>query len=129
MARFDISRALCHAASCIVKWTEKQDMDLFRLICCIKSTTPYKMTSWVSDEVEDVTIRQYSDADLASDVRTHRSASASRQVIWAPCTRANQSMASRRQTCVSHSTLEAECVAVLQRESNAHSWEITKRFA
>eukprot|EP00959_Pyramimonas_sp_CCMP1952_P132066 2761369-Pyramimonas_sp.AAC.1 len=61
--------------------------------------------------MEDVTIQQYSDADLASDLRTHRSASAGHQVIWAPCARANQSMASRRQSCVSYSALEAEIAA------------------
>eukprot|EP00959_Pyramimonas_sp_CCMP1952_P302704 6333914-Pyramimonas_sp.AAC.1 len=69
------------------------------------------MTSWVGDRMGDVTILQYSDADLASDLRTRRSASAGHQVIWAPSARAIQSMASRRQTCVSHSTFEAEVVA------------------
>eukprot|EP00959_Pyramimonas_sp_CCMP1952_P081241 1697316-Pyramimonas_sp.AAC.1 len=75
-------------------------MDLFRLIRCIKSTTLYAMTSWVGDAMGDVGIRQCSDADLASDLRTHRSASASHQVIWAPRAGAKQSMASRPQTCV-----------------------------
>eukprot|EP00959_Pyramimonas_sp_CCMP1952_P182199 3809539-Pyramimonas_sp.AAC.1 len=61
--------------------------------------------------MEDASIRQYSDADLASDLWTHRSSRASHQVIWAPYTRANQSMASRGQACVSHSMLGAEVVA------------------
>eukprot|EP00959_Pyramimonas_sp_CCMP1952_P437103 9151779-Pyramimonas_sp.AAC.1 len=65
----------------------------------------------VGDRMGDVTVRQYSDADLASELRTHRSTSASHQVICAPYTMANQSMDSRRQTCVSHSTFEAEIVA------------------
>eukprot|EP00959_Pyramimonas_sp_CCMP1952_P116391 2432961-Pyramimonas_sp.AAC.1 len=51
------------------------------------------------------------DADLASDVRAHRSASASHQTIWGPYARAHQSMASRRQTCVSHSSLDVKIVA------------------
>eukprot|EP00959_Pyramimonas_sp_CCMP1952_P369253 7734417-Pyramimonas_sp.AAC.1 len=58
--------------------------------------------------MEDVLLKQYSDADLASDIRTHRSTSASYQAIWGLCTRAGQSMGSQRQTCVSHSILEAE---------------------
>eukprot|EP00959_Pyramimonas_sp_CCMP1952_P269339 5630664-Pyramimonas_sp.AAC.1 len=61
--------------------------------------------------MEDVLLKQYSDADLASDIITHRSTSASYQAIWGPCTRAGQSIGSQRQTCVSHSTLEAETVA------------------
>eukprot|EP00959_Pyramimonas_sp_CCMP1952_P375598 7866494-Pyramimonas_sp.AAC.1 len=44
------------------------------------------MTSWIGDRMEDVTMRQYNDADLASDLRAHRSASARNQVIWAPDT-------------------------------------------
>ena len=32
MARYDLLRAVCHTASCITKWTEQQDMDLFRII-------------------------------------------------------------------------------------------------
>eukprot|EP00959_Pyramimonas_sp_CCMP1952_P191391 4001823-Pyramimonas_sp.AAC.1 len=36
MARYDLPRGACHTASCIAKWTEQQDMDLFRLICYIK---------------------------------------------------------------------------------------------
>eukprot|EP00959_Pyramimonas_sp_CCMP1952_P248732 5199366-Pyramimonas_sp.AAC.1 len=69
------------------------------------------MTSWVGDKTEDVAIRLCSDAGLTGDLRTHCSASASHQVMWAPRTRANQSMASCRQTCVHRSTLEAEIVA------------------
>eukprot|EP00959_Pyramimonas_sp_CCMP1952_P069367 1447521-Pyramimonas_sp.AAC.1 len=61
--------------------------------------------------MEDVLLKQYSDADLASDIRTHRSTCASYQAIWGPCARAGQSMGSQRQTCVSHSTHEADIVA------------------
>eukprot|EP00959_Pyramimonas_sp_CCMP1952_P207706 4344374-Pyramimonas_sp.AAC.1 len=41
----------------------------------------------------------------------HRNTSASYQAIWGPCTRAGQSIGSQRQTCVPHSTLEADIVA------------------
>eukprot|EP00959_Pyramimonas_sp_CCMP1952_P344988 7225084-Pyramimonas_sp.AAC.1 len=85
-------------------------MDLFRLVCYIKSTPHYRASSWVGDSMEDVSLKQYSDADLASDIRTHRGTSSSDQAIWGPHTRAGQSMGSQRQTCVSHSTLEAEIV-------------------
>ena len=98
-------------------------------ICYIKSTSHYRQTSWVGDSLSDVELWQYSDADLAGDLRTQRSTSASHQIIWGPYTRAGQSMASRRQTCVSRSTLEAEIVAAdlaLRTELLAAlpSWEI-----
>eukprot|EP00959_Pyramimonas_sp_CCMP1952_P242643 5071625-Pyramimonas_sp.AAC.1 len=34
------------------------------------------MTSWVGGKIDDVMIKQYSEAYLASDLRAHRSASA-----------------------------------------------------
>eukprot|EP00959_Pyramimonas_sp_CCMP1952_P344460 7214376-Pyramimonas_sp.AAC.1 len=111
MARYGLLRAVCQTASCTPKWTDQQGMDLFRLRCYIKCTSHCRMTSWAGDKKEDVMLKQYSDADLASDIRTHRSTSASFQAIWGPCTRAGQSMGSQRETCVSHSTLEADIVA------------------
>eukprot|EP00959_Pyramimonas_sp_CCMP1952_P109545 2291619-Pyramimonas_sp.AAC.1 len=82
MARYDLLPAVCHTASCIAKWTDQRDMDLFRLICYSKCTSHYRMSSWVGDRMEDVLLKQISDADLASDVRTHRSTSACYQAIW-----------------------------------------------
>eukprot|EP00959_Pyramimonas_sp_CCMP1952_P024090 505362-Pyramimonas_sp.AAC.1 len=88
MARYDLLRSACHAASCIAKWTEQQDMDLFRLICYIKCTSHYHMSSWVGDKMEDVLFKQCSGADLASDIRSHWGTSANYQAIRGPCTRA-----------------------------------------
>eukprot|EP00959_Pyramimonas_sp_CCMP1952_P352717 7389974-Pyramimonas_sp.AAC.1 len=111
MARDDLLRAACQTASCIAKWTEQQDMDLFppHLFYKMYLALPYVFMG--RGQIEDFLLKQYSDADLASDIRTHRGTSASYQAIWGLCTRAGQSMASQRQTCVSHSTLEAEIVA------------------
>eukprot|EP00959_Pyramimonas_sp_CCMP1952_P342445 7174582-Pyramimonas_sp.AAC.1 len=47
-------------------------MDLFRFICHTKCTSHCRMSTWVGDRMEDVLLNQYSDADLASDIRTHR---------------------------------------------------------
>eukprot|EP00959_Pyramimonas_sp_CCMP1952_P285530 5970200-Pyramimonas_sp.AAC.1 len=58
-------------------------MDLFRLVCYITCTSHYRMPSWVGGRNEDVLLKQYS-ADLASDIRTHRSTSASYQAISGP---------------------------------------------
>ena len=119
MARYDLLNAVCKLAACVTKWTEQQDIDLFRLICYIQSTLHYRLVSWVGDDISEVWIRQYADADLASDIRTHRSTSANSQKIYGPYTRAYQSCNSRRQTATSHSTLEAEIVSAdeaLRRE-------------
>ena len=80
-------------------------------MCNINTTLADRQVSWVGDDIQDTYIRQYSDADVAGDPRTQRSASSSNQKIWGPNTRANQSMKSGRQTAVSHSTLESEIIA------------------
>ena len=82
MARYDIQRAICHTASCVTKWTEQNDLDLYRLVCYMKTTLQYRMVSWVGDTLNDVMIKQFADADLAGDPRTQRSTSASNQKIW-----------------------------------------------
>ena len=51
------------------------------------------------------------DADFAGDIETQRSTSGYYFVIRGPHTSFPISAASKRQTCVSHSTLEAELVA------------------
>eukprot|EP00959_Pyramimonas_sp_CCMP1952_P269868 5642267-Pyramimonas_sp.AAC.1 len=58
MARYGLPRAVCHTASCIATWTEQQVMDLFRLICYIKCTSHYRMSSWVGDRMEDVLLKE-----------------------------------------------------------------------
>eukprot|EP00959_Pyramimonas_sp_CCMP1952_P256684 5362602-Pyramimonas_sp.AAC.1 len=45
---------------------------------------PISYVSRVGDDVEAAHTRRYSDADLASNIRVHRSISANRQVIWGP---------------------------------------------
>eukprot|EP00959_Pyramimonas_sp_CCMP1952_P369760 7744693-Pyramimonas_sp.AAC.1 len=81
---------------------------MFRIICYLKARVEYRLVSWVSDRREDACLRQFADADLASDIRTHRSTGANAQFLWGPNARALQSCSSRRQTAVPHSALEAE---------------------
>ena len=80
------------------QYLEQEDMDLIRVVCYIASTSEFRQVSWVGDPMADVWLRQFADADLASDPRTHRSTSACNLKLWGPNTRANQSFTSRRQT-------------------------------
>ena len=111
MARPDLLRAVCHAASCVTKWTVQNDHDLFRLVCYINSTLDYKLTSWVGARAEDLKLTCYADADFAGDMRTQRSTSGNVLMLTGPRTKCILSSTSRRQTCVSHSTPEAEIVS------------------
>eukprot|EP00959_Pyramimonas_sp_CCMP1952_P297763 6229129-Pyramimonas_sp.AAC.1 len=53
MARPDLLNAACKTAACVTKWTEQQDVDLFRIICYLKATVDYRLVSWVGDRRED----------------------------------------------------------------------------
>eukprot|EP00959_Pyramimonas_sp_CCMP1952_P276147 5772492-Pyramimonas_sp.AAC.1 len=72
MARPDLLNAVCKTAACVTEWTEQQDIYLFRIICYLKATVDYRLASWVGDRREAVWLKQFADADLASDIRTHR---------------------------------------------------------
>eukprot|EP00959_Pyramimonas_sp_CCMP1952_P379796 7955870-Pyramimonas_sp.AAC.1 len=54
MARPDLLNAVCKTAACVTTWIEQQDIDLFRIIGCLKATTHYRLVSWVGDRREDV---------------------------------------------------------------------------
>ena len=111
MARHDILRAVCHTASCVTKWTEQNDLDLYRIVCYKNSTLDYRQVCWVGDPAEDLKIWCWADADFAGDPRTQRSTSACATAMAGPNTRFFLSAKSQRQTAVSHSTPEAEIVS------------------
>ena len=94
-----------------MRWTYQNDLDLFRLVCYINTTVDWKLSNWLGCSGEQLDLRCYADADFAGDVRTQRSTSASALVLTGPFTRCVLSVVSRRQTCVSHSTPEAEIVS------------------
>ena len=111
MARYDLLRAVCHSASCVTKWNRQNDVDLYRLVCYIHTTKDFVQVSWLGDAKEDLKLQIYADADFAGDPRTQRSTSGVVLALAGSHTRCMLSAASRRQTCVSHSTPEAEIVA------------------
>ena len=111
MARYDLLRAVCHSASCVTKWNRQNDVDLYRLICYINTTLDFMQVSWLGDTKDELRMQIFADADFAGDPRTQRSTSGVVLAVVAPYTRCLLSAASRRQTCVSHSTPEAEIVA------------------
>ena len=67
MARSDLLRAVCHLASCVTKWTEQQDKDLYRLICYINSTLDFGQVGWIGDSSSQLSLRAWADADFAGD--------------------------------------------------------------
>ncbi len=70
MARYDLLRAVAYLATCITKWMEQCNEDLFRLVCYINSTVELSQISWVGDELKDLKLQLFVDADFAGCERT-----------------------------------------------------------
>ena len=111
MARYDVLRAVCSLASLVTKWTKNCDKQLHRLVCYLNSSVDMKLVGWVGETIEKWHLELFADADLASDLLTRRSTSGVYLCLAGPNTRMPQSAVSKKQSCVSHSTPEAELVA------------------
>ena len=111
MARFDLLRATCFLATRVTKWSEACDRLLHRMMCYIDSTKDLCMHGWVGDNPKDLELVLYTDADFAGDVQTSRSTSGVFLCLKGPNSFVPLSALSKRQSCVSHSTPEAEIVA------------------
>ena len=111
MARFDLLRAITHLACQITRWTSECDRKLYRLMCYIHSSLHLRMVGWVGDDGSLLQPHLFADADFAGCSATQRSTSGLHMSIRGPNSCFPISGQSKRQSCVSHSTPEAEIVA------------------
>ena len=111
MARYDLLRATCYLATRVTKWDATCDKMLHRLVCYIHSSLDLRMAGWVGDDPEAIELVLFTDADFAGDKETFRSTSGVFLCLKGPNTFVPLSAVSKRQSCVSHSTPEAEIVA------------------
>ena len=88
-----------------------QDQQLFRLVCYVRSTLSYRQYAWVGDSRADLSLHLFTDADLASDPEDSVSTSGAYFAAVARYTHVPIAQRSKKQTCVSHSTPEAELVS------------------
>ena len=111
MVRFDLLKAVNYLASRITKWSPECDRRLRRLMCYIDSTAESELIGWVGDAPEDLVLWLFADADFAGCKVTLRSTSGAFLALSGPNTFFPLGAHSRKQTCVPHSTPEAELVA------------------
>ena len=111
-ARLDLLRAVSHLACYFTKWTSRCDAKLHRLMCYINSTLDHRMVGWIGDKLVALQPHLFADADLAGCVDTQRSTSGYFLVLRGPNSCFPIAGISKRQTCVSHSTPEAEMVSM-----------------
>ena len=111
LARFDLLRPIAALASKVTKWGSVCDRMLHRLVCYINSSLDYKLKGHIGDSSKDLTLALFSDADFAGCLDTAKSTSG----VFVALTGLNSlfplSAISKNQSCVSHSTPEAEIVA------------------
>ena len=109
LCRFDLLRAVCHLATFVTKWTSECDRKLHRLcVCYINSSKHLRMVGWFGGDLCALQPHLFADADFAGCTATQRSTSGYHFAIRGPSTCFPITKVSRRQTCVSHSTPEAE---------------------
>jgi len=111
VGRFDLLRPVCWLATRVTKWSKTCDIALHRLVSYINSSLDVACYGWVGDSWEDVELTIYADADWAGDKPTFHSTSGCFLCLSGRNTFYPLAAVSKKQTCVSHSTPEAEIVA------------------
>ena len=112
LARYDLLKAVSYLARFVTRWSTRCDEMLHRLVCYIDSTKHHRMVSWVGDSLTKINPHLFADADFAGDPLTQRCTSGYHLVARGPRTCFVISGQSKTQGCVSHSTPEAELVAL-----------------
>ena len=111
LARFDLLKAISNLATKVTRWSKNCDRMLHQLVCYIQSTLKYRLTGVIGDKLKDVSLELFSDADFAGDKADSKSTSGVFLALKGPNTFFPLSASSKKQSCVSHSTPEAELVA------------------
>ncbi len=112
VARFDLMKAVCQLACFATKWTVLEDRKLHRLMSYVHSTLDLRLYGWVGDDADVISPHLFADADFAGCALSQRCTSGAFVVLRGPRTSFPIACASKRQGCVSHSTPEAELVAM-----------------
>ena len=111
MARFDLLKATNSLACKLTKWDAKCDLQLRRLVAYIWSSLDKRLVGYVSKDAQKTSLHLYTDADLGGCPDTQRSTTGVFLCIGGSGTMFPLVAISKRQSCTSVSTPEAELVA------------------
>ena len=111
MARFDLLKATNSLACKLTKWDNKCDLQLRRLVAYIWSSLGKRLVGYVSKDDKQSGLHLYTDADLGGCPDTQRSTTGVFLCIRGASTMFPLVAISKRQSCASVSTPEAELVA------------------
>ena len=110
MARFDLLKAVANLANNVTKWNANCDKRLRRLICYLNSSLDLRLKGHMGDSSDKLALSLYSDADFAGD-ESSKSTTGICMALPGPSIFFPLNGVSKKQTCISHSTPEAEIVA------------------
>ena len=110
-SRWDLMRAIGHLATKITCWDLDCDRLLHRLMCYVNTTLQYRMYGWVGNKGNDVCLHVYCDADFAGDQEKMKSTTGVHLALQGSHTWFPFAGVSKKHTCQSHSTPEAEFVS------------------
>ena len=81
IARFDLLRSINSLARNVTKWTVDDDAKLYHLMCYVNSSLSKRMTGWVGNRFDDLSLSLFADADFAGCAQSLRSTSGSHMHI------------------------------------------------
>ena len=111
VARFDLLKAVATLAKKVTKWNAGCDKRLHILICYVNSSLDLCLKDHIGDSSDKLALSFYSDADIAGDEDSPKSTTGIFMALTGPNTFFPLNGVSKKQTCFSHSTPEAEIVA------------------
>ena len=96
----------------VTKWTKADDQRLHRLISYLNSTQNFTQIAFVGDDFDDCHLALFADASFAGDLQDSKSTSGCFLALVGPRTFVPISWFTKKQTVISHSSSEAEVVAL-----------------
>ena len=112
IARPDIYFAVNTLAREVTRWTKACDRRLHRLISYMHWTQHWVQHCWVGDKPADVIVALYLDAGFGGDLTDSKSSTGAMLCLMGPNTFVPLTWPCKKHTAVSHSSSEAEVIAL-----------------
>ena len=114
VARYDLFKPINFLAKRMTKWDSKCDRRLHQLMSYINETSEQVMLGYIgeNDDMAQLGLHLYCDADFAGDPYTLKSTSGAHMAVEGPNTRFPFSAGVEGQTSRAHSSTEAEIISL-----------------
>ena len=112
LSRPDLMKPISDLTRKVACWSFADDKRLYKLMCYLHATPKLSLTCKIADNMEDLRLGLYTDADHSSEMEHTKSTSGSLLVLEGPNSWWPLSWASKKQTATSRSTTEAEIISL-----------------